>query len=285
MSTLRIALPNKGRMERPAADLLHHSGMRFEKTDRSLSVPVRNVDVELLFVRTEDITELVADGVAGMGITGLDLVEEAGLPVSIALELGFGRCRLAAAVPASSLVEDLEGFAGLRIATSHPRVTKRFFADKGIPITPVPLRGSVEVAPRLDVADAVVDLVSSGSTMRVNGLRPVATLLESQAVLIERTDLRGAEAALAEQVETMLRAVLAGRRRRYLLMNAHTGDVPDLAAIIPGLEAPTVVPLAEEGMVALHSVVEVDEVWSVLPKLKEAGASGILVLPIEQLIP
>lgn len=285
MSTLRIALPNKGRLEQPATDLLRHSGMRFEKTTRSLSVPVSNVDIELLFVRTEDIPELVADGVAGMGITGLDLVEEAGLPVAIALELGFGKCRLAAAVPASSPIADLAGFDGLRIATSHPRVTERFFADKGIPITPVPLRGSVEVAPRLDVADAVVDLVSSGSTMRVNGLRPVTVLLESQAVLVERTNLAGAEADLAEQVTTMLRAVLAGRRRRYLLMNAHRVDVATLAEIIPGLEAPTLVPLAEDGMVALHSVVDVDEVWSVLPQLKTAGASGILVLPIEQLIP
>lgn len=285
MSTLRIAVPNKGRLERPSADLLQHSGMRFEKTQRSLSVPVANVDVELLFVRTEDIPELVADGVAGMGITGLDLIEEVGLAVSIVLELGFGRCRLAAAVAASSPIEDISGFHGLRIATSHPRVTERFFADKGIPITPVPLRGSVEVAPRLDVADAVVDLVSSGSTMRVNGLRPVATLLESQAVLIQRTDLHGPEAALAEQVTTMLRAVLAGRRRRYLLMNARRSDVAALAEIIPGLEAPTVVPLADDGMVALHSVVDADDVWSVLPRLKQAGASGILVLPIEQLIP
>ncbi len=285
MSTLRIALPNKGRLDRPATDLLQHSGMRFEKTERSLSVPVSNVDIELLFVRTEDIPELVADGVAGMGITGLDLVQEAGLPVTVALELGFGRCRLAAAVAASSPITDVSEFDRLRIATSHPNVTARFFADKGIPITPVPLRGSVEVAPRLDVADAVVDLVSSGSTMRVNGLRPVAVLLESQAVLIERCDLAGAEADLAAQVETMLRAVLAGRRRRYLLMNARRADVPTLATIIPGLEAPTVVPLAEEGMVALHSVVDADEVWSVLPRLEEAGASGILVLPIEQLIP
>ncbi len=220
-----------------------------------------------------------------MGITGVDLVEETGLPVAIALELGFGRCRLAAAVPASSPVQDVAGFDGLRIATSHPRVTKRFFADKGIPITPVPLRGSVEVAPRLDVADAVVDLVSSGSTMRVNGLRPVTTLLESQAVLIEREDLSGAEAELAARVTTMVRAVLAGRRRRYLLMNARRDDIGVLAEIIPGLEAPTVVPLAEDGMVALHSVVDADEVWSVLPRLKSAGASGILVLPIEQLIP
>jgi ATP phosphoribosyltransferase len=285
MSVLRIAVPNKGRLQNPSADLLSHSGMRFEKTARSLSVPVSNVDIELLFVRTEDIPELVADGVAGMGITGLDLLEEAGLPVEVELELGYGGCRLAAAVPQDSTVEDVAGFAGLRIATSHPAVTKRFFADKGIDITTVPLRGSVEVAPRLDVADAIVDLVSSGSTMRVNGLRPVVILLESQAVLIRRPDLAGVEATLAGQVTTMVRSVLAARRRRYVLMNAPIAAIESITAIIPGLEAPTIVPLAEDGMVALHSVVDTDEVWRVLPRLEDAGATGILVLPIDQLIP
>ncbi len=285
MSTLRFAIPNKGRLEQPAAALLRQSGMRFEKTTRSLSVPVGNVDIELLFVRTEDIPELVADGVAGIGITGLDLVEESGLPVAVAAELGFGRCRLAAAVPAVSPVKDLSGFAGLRIATSHPQTTERFFADKGIDITTVPLRGSVEVAPRLDVADAIVDLVSSGSTLRVNGLRQVTTLLESQAVLIRRTDLTGTESALADQVATMLRAVLAGRQKRYVLMNAPEDAVPAITALIPGFDAPTVMPIADDHMVAVHSVVDADEVWSVLPKLQDAGASAILVLPIEQLIP
>jgi len=252
---------------------------------RSLSVPVANVDVELLFVRTEDIAELVADGVAGIGITGLDLLEEAGLPIEVVAELGFGGCRLAAAVPVSSPVTDLAGFAGLRIATSHPRTTERFFADKGIAVTTVPLRGSVEVAPRLDVADAIVDLVSSGSTLRVNGLRPVVTVLESQAVLVRRIGLTGDEADLATQVATMMRSVLVARRKRYVLMNAPRRSVDAIAAIIPGLEAPTVVPLAEPDMVAVHSVVEADEVWSVLPRLRAAGASAILVLPIEQVIP
>ncbi len=285
MSILRIAVPNKGRLQDPSADLLSHSGMRFEKTTRSLSVPVANVDIELLFVRTEDIPELVADGVAGMGITGLDLLEESGLPVSIELELGYGTCRLAAAVPQDSEVEDVSGFEGLRIATSHPNVTERFFTDKGVTIATVPLRGSVEVAPRLDVADAIVDLVSSGSTMRVNGLRPVVTLLESQAILISRPGLEGSEAALARQVTTMVRSVLAARRRRYVLMNAPVSSIEAIREIIPGLEAPTVVPLAELGMVAVHSVVDTDEVWRILPQLESAGASGILVLPIEQLIP
>lgn len=285
MSTLRIAVPNKGRLEEAAVGLLQQSGMRYEKTARSLSVPVANVDVELLFVRTEDIPELVADGVAGIGITGLDLVEEAGLPVEVTLELGFGKCRLAAAVPMSSPVESIEDFAGLRIATSHASITQRFFDAKQIPVTTVPLRGSVEVAPRLDVADAIVDLVSTGSTMRVNGLRPVATLLESQAVLIRGAGLDGAAAALADQVATMLTAVMAGRRKRYVLMNAPEDAVDRIAQMIPGFDAPTVVPIAHDHLVALHSVVDADDVWSVLPRLKAAGASAILVLPIEQILP
>ncbi len=283
MSTLRIALPNKGRLEEPATELLSQSGMRFEKTARSLSVPISNIDIELLFVRTEDICELVADGVAGIGITGLDLVGESGTDVEVVAELGFGRCRLAAAVPASSPVTEIEEFAGLRIATSHPSVTRSYFAERDIDITTVPLRGSVEVAPRLDVADAIVDLVSTGSTLRVNGLRPVATLLESQAVVV-RGRLEGARAALADQVITMLQSVLAARRRRYVLMNAPGEAVDVISALIPGLNAPTVISLADPGLVAIHSVVDADEVWSVLPKLKAAGASGILVLPIEQLI-
>jgi ATP phosphoribosyltransferase len=284
VTTLRIAVPNKGRLEEPSAELLSQSGMRYEKTARSLSVPISNVDIELLFVRTEDICELVADGVAGMGITGLDLVEESGMDVEVVAELGFGRCRLAAAVPVSSSIEEVGQFAGMRIATSHPRVTRRFFADKGVDVTTVPLRGSVEVAPRLDVADAIVDLVSTGSTLMVNGLRPGVTLLESQAVMV-RGPLDGDRAALAAQVATMMRAVLAGRRRRYVLMNAPADAVGAIASLIPGLDAPTVVPLADAGLVAIHSVVEADEVWSLLPRLKNAGASGILVLPIEQLIP
>lgn len=285
MTTLRIAMPNKGRMEEPSTALLAQSGMRYEKTPRSLSVPVANVDVELLFVRTEDIPELVADGVAGVGITGLDLVEESGMDLEVAAELGFGRCRLAAAVPQISEVQAMEDFAGLRIATSHPRCTQRFFSDKGVNVIPVPLRGSVEVAPRLDVADAIVDLTSTGSTMRVNGLRPVVTLLESQAVLVRRPNLEGPEAELADRVATMLRAVLAGRRKRYVLMNAPVDGVDRVADMIPGLGAPTVVPLAGNDMVAIHSVVDADEVWTLLPRLEAAGATAILVLPIEQLIP
>jgi ATP phosphoribosyltransferase len=270
-------------MEQPTARLLSQAGLIYEKTPRSLSVPVRNVAIELLFVRTEDVGELVADGGATLGITGLDLLAESGADLEVMVELGYGRCRLTAAVPAASPITDISELTGLRIGTAHPRTTDRFFADEGIAITTVPLRGSVEVAPKLDVADAIVDLVSSGSTMLINGLRPIATLLESQAVLV--ADPAGTAVDVVTQVATMLRAVVAGRRKRYVLMNAPQEALPEIEAIIPGFDAPSVVPLAHNGKVAIHSVVDAADVWDVLPQLKAAGASGILVLPIEQLIP
>lgn len=283
--TPRLAIPNKGRLEQPSATLLRQAGLRFEKTDRALSVPVRNMDLEVLFVRTDDICELVADGVADLGITGIDLLGESGADLQVAAELGYGSCRLTAAVPNASAAQSIDDLAGARIATSHPRITGRFFSDKDIAVTTVPLRGSVEVAPKLDVADAVVDLVSSGSTLLINGLRPIATILESQAILVARRGALDDPDTTTAQVTLMVRSVIAARRKRYVLMNAPTSAISRIEQIIPGFEAPTVVPLAHDHMVAIHSVVDADDVWQVLPRLQAAGASGILVLPIDQLIP
>jgi ATP phosphoribosyltransferase len=277
---LRVAVPNKGRLAEPSERLLGDAGLAFERGTRALSVPVRNVPIDLLFVRTEDVVEMVADGVAGAGITGLDLVAESGADLEVAAELGFGRCRLTAAVADSSPVEDLEGLRGARVATAHPGLTRRLLDERGIDATIVELRGSVEVAPRLDAADAVVDLVSSGSTMRANGLRPVAALLDSQAVLVAPP---GADGPVA-RVATMLRAVTAARTRRYLMLNAPAGAVEQIAGLIPGLRAPSVIPLAHDGGVAVHSVVDADGLWDLLPELERAGATGILVLPIEQVL-
>ena len=280
--TLTIALPSKGRMERPATELLRQAGFRFERTERSLAVPVRDAPIELLFVRSSDVVELVADGAADLGITGLDLTRETSAPVTPVLDLGFGRCTLVAAAPENSGVDRIEDFAGLRVATSHPTVVGSFFASKSIDIVPVPLAGSVEVAPRLDVADAVADLVSTGSTMLVNGLRPVAEILQSQAILIHRDSSPLSDTA--RTVTTMIEAALAARRKRYVVMNADEESVPAIAEIIPGIEAPTVLPLVANGKVAVHSVVDESDVWRVLPLLREAGATGILVLPVQQVL-
>lgn len=275
----RIAVPNKGRLCGPSVDLLRAAGLVFEDSSRALSVPVRNMPVEVLFVRADDIPELVRDDVAQYGITGLDLVAESVADTTVVQDLGFGRCRLTAAVDNSSDVMSLDDFSGLRVATSHPRTVDRFFSDKGIDITTVPLRGSVEVAPKLDIADAIVDLVSSGSTMMINGLRPIATVLESQAALISRGD------AGSSPLITMIRSVVAAARKRYVMMNVHLDAITDIEAIIPGADSPTIIPLAHDGMYAMHSVVDADEMWRVLPALESAGATAILVLPIEQMIP
>lgn len=278
--TLRIAVPNKGRLKHPTTELLSAAGLAFESTERSLSVRVRNADIDLLFVRTEDIAELVADDVADLGITGVDLLAEFGAELEVLLELGYGHCRLAAAVPNGSSLGEPDDFDGRRIATAHPNMTSRYFADRDVAVTVVPLRGSVEVATKLGVADGIVDLVSTGSTLQVNGLREIGTLLESQAVLVSNGRGNGA----VERVATALGAVVAARRKRYLLLNAPTGSVDAIASLIPGLAAPTVMPLAGGAMSAIHSVVDADDVWHLLPRLEEAGGRGILVLPIEQLI-
>ncbi len=281
--TFSLAVPNKGRLKEPSVRLLTDAGLRFETTDRALSVPVRNVDMELLFVRTDDIAELVSDKVADAGITGVDLIAEHGNGLHTLVELGYGHCRLAAAVPNQSPIEKVDEFGGLKVATAHPNATRRFFSDRNIDIDVIELRGSVEVATKIGVADAIVDLISTGSTMRVNGLRPVGTLIESQAVLISRSENQASPEV--QQVATAIRAVVAGRNKRYLLLNARRDSIETITELIPGLNSPTVVPLAHTDMVAIHSVVDAADMWSLLPQLERAGASGILVLPIEQLVP
>ena len=281
--TYSLAIPNKGRLKDPTLRLLADAGLSFELTERALSVPVRNVDIELLLVRTEDIPELVADGVADAGITGIDLISERGNGLDTLAELGFGHCRLVAAVPNGSTIEKTDEFDGLRVATAHPATTARYFEDRGIDISLVPLKGSVEVATKIDVADAIVDLVSTGSTLRVNGLRAVGAILESQAVLVVREG--EASAPIATRLATALRAVVTARNKRYVLLNAPKAAADEIERLIPGLEAPTVVPLAEDGWVAIHSVVDAAHLWDLLPRLSEAGGRGILVLPIEQMSP
>ncbi len=278
-----LAVPNKGRLKEPSLRLLRDAGLDFEVTDRALAVSVRNVDLELMFVRADDIPELVCDGAADAGITGVDLLEEHGNRLPHLVELGYGRCRLAAAVPTVSDVRTLADLAGARVATAHPRTTEAFFRRAGIDAQVIALRGSVEVAPKIGVADAIVDLVSTGSTLRVNGLREVGTILQSQAVLVAAPG--AADRVDVHRIATALRAVVDARTKRYLLLNAPAEATERIAALIPGLEAPTVVPLAEEGWVAIHSVVDAAELWALLPRLEEAGGKGILVSPIERLVP
>jgi ATP phosphoribosyltransferase len=281
---LRLAVPNKGRLVEPTLALLHDAGLIFEEHDRSLVARVQNFDLDILFVRTNDIIEFVNDGVADLGVTGLDLLAESGVSLPRVRDLGYGRCRLTAAVPADSPHQSVESLAGLRVATAHPKSTHRFFADRGIPVDVIAISGAVEVAPRLGLAEAIVDLVSTGSTLVMNGLRPIGDVLASQAILVANPVALATRRDAMDAIETMLFAVLAARGRKYLMMNAPASKLAELTGLLPGLESPSVIPLAHEGMIAIHSVVDADAVWGLLPRLKAAGASGILVLPIEKIV-
>ncbi len=282
---LRLAVPNKGRLVEPTVDLLRDAGLIFEAGERSLVARVQNVELDILFVRTNDVVEFVGDGVAELGVTGLDLVAESGAEVPQLRTLGYGRCRLTVAVPNDSPFRAAEDLAGLRVATSPRNLTRRYFETRDIPVDVVPVSGAAEVAPRLGLAEAIVDLVSTGSTLVVNGLRPIEEVFESEAVLLANPAALRDKAQTIAQIETMLSATLAARDRKYLMMNAPRVKLQELESLLPGLESPSVIPLAHEGMIAIHSVVEADAVWSLLPRLKAAGASGILVLPIEKLVP
>ena len=282
---LRLAVPNKGRMVEPTLRLLHDAGLVFEEHDRSLVSRVQNFDLDILFVRTNDIIEFVGDGVADLGITGIDLLSEAGTDLPRVRDLGYGRCRLAAAVPTDSPHHAVADLAGQRVATAHPNTARRFFADNGIAVDIISISGAVEVAPRLGLAEGIVDLVSTGSTLVMNGLRQIGDVLASEAVLVANPVSQRERADDLAAIDTMLSAVIAARGRKYLMMNAPATHLPELEALLPALESPTVIPLAHDGMVAVHTVIGADDVWGLLPRLKAAGASGILVLPIEKIVP
>jgi ATP phosphoribosyltransferase len=281
---LRLAVPNKGRLVEPTLALLHDAGLVFEEHDRSLVARVQNLDLDILFVRTNDVIEFVGDGVADLGVTGVDLLAETGSALPVVRELGYGRCRLAAAVPSDSPIQAVEALAGVRVATAHPNTTRRFFAERRIPVEVISISGAVEVAPRLGLAEAIVDLVSTGSTLQMNGLRPIGDVLPSQAILVANPVAQVERTAELAAIETMLSAVLAARGRKYLMMNAPAAMLEELSGLLPGLESPSVIPLTHQGMIAIHAVVDADAVWSLLPRLKAAGASGILVLPIEKIV-
>ncbi len=281
---MTLAVPNKGRLVEPTLRLLHDAGLVFEERDRSLVSPVENVDLDILFVRTGDVVEFVRDAVADLGITGGDLLAESEVDLPVVRKLGYGRCRLAAAVPGDAPQRRAEDLAGLRLATSHPRTTRRWFAERSIAVEVIPLSGAVEVAPRLGLAEAIVDLVSSGTTLATNGLRPIGDILASEAILVGNPSALRDRAGDVDRLVTMLGAVLEGRRRKYVMMNAPAERLAALEALLPGLESPSVIPLAHAGMIAIHAVVGADDVWDLLPRLKAAGASGILVLPIEKLV-
>lgn len=282
---LKLAVPSKGRMSEPALRLCADAGLSFEATERALVVPCANAPVDLLLVRAHDIPEYVQDGVVHVGITGANLVAEADAQVLTLAELGFARCSLQAAVPVDAPQQDLAGLDGLRVATSYPVSTRALLGRLGVSAELVPVSGSVEAAPRLGLSDAIVDLVSTGSTMSANGLRLVGKLLDSQAVLVTGEAALAQQGELVERLRLMLAGVVAARRRRYLMLNVPVDALEQVEALIPGMGSPSVLDLADERMKAVHAAVEADAIWELLPALRAAGASSILVLPVERLIP
>jgi ATP phosphoribosyltransferase len=275
---LRIAVPSKGRLREPAIELLHDAGLGPETPgDRALAFPCRNAPVEALLVRADDIPEYVQDGVVDCGITGLDIVRERGADVVELARLGFGACSLEAAVPTESAARSLDDLRGARVATSFPRLARELLHRE---LELVDVHGSVELAPRLGLADAIVDLVSSGSTLRTNGLRSVGRLLASEAVLVGPAEPRKDARALA----AVFRSVVDARGARYLMLNAPEESLEAICSLVPGSRAPSVLPLAEPGMVAVHSVVPAKDVWQLLPALEAAGASSILLVPLERML-
>lgn len=289
---LRIALPNKGRLAEASLELLERAGLEAAMSaDRALRADLGD-DFTALFVRANDIPEFVADGAADLGITGSDLVEEAGRPVATLLALGFGRCRLVVAGRDGEWDDVEEIPDGVRIATSFPRTTARWFAGRGKRVELVPVSGAAEIAPHIGVADVIADLVSTGSTLKVNGLRELATIARSEAVLVAREGLADGESAAGDaprrirELRTALESVLRAEGKRYLMANVPRRALPDLKAVLPGLNGPTIVDVMDSGAhVAAHAVVDKADVYRTIAALKELGAEGILVTKIERLMP
>jgi ATP phosphoribosyltransferase len=281
----RLALPSKGRMQEPALRLARDAGIEVDPDARALHTHCARWDIEVLLARSDDIPVWAADGAVEAAIAGRNQLVETGSDAREVLPLGFGRCALRIAVAGESDVTEPAQLQGLRVATAYPVTTGAFFREAGIDVQIVPIHGSVELAPRLDAAEAIADLVSSGETLRSNGLRPIATVLESEAVLLVRPDLDDRQLAVADDLRTVMESVIAARDKRYLMLNVHDSSLDDVVELLPGLESPTVLPLARSGMHAVHAVVDRRQVVSLLGPLREAGASAILVLPIENLVP
>ena len=288
---LHIALQKSGRLSSYSRDLLRDAGLRIQNGKNDLTARVDNFPLDLMFVRDDDIPVFVSDGVCEFGVVGRNVLEEFTLgetepQLDIVAGLGFGRCSLKLAAPEQAEYTGPGMLAGERIATSYPRLLRRFLDEHGIEATPVRMSGAVELAPRLGIAKFICDLVSTGATLEANGLRPVETVMESEAVLIRTHKTLSPERQT--QCESLLRrieGVLATQESKYIMMNAPESALDEISAILPGAEAPTIIPLAgRPGHYAVHAVCQESVFWETLQQLKQAGASAILVLDIEKMM-
>ena len=282
---IRLAIQSKGRLNEDSTALLREIGIDIDDSRRKFLSQAPNFPLELLYMRDDDIPQVVSSGTAALGIVGLNEVEEHGLPVQIVKKLGFGACRISLAVPKTVDYTGPKWFAGKRIATSYPHILKKWLDEQGIEARIEVITGSVEIAPAADIADAIFDIVSSGGTLVSNGLVEVEKVFWSEAVLISSGDLTPDQQEILDEMLFRIDSAMVSRRKKYILMNLPQASVEEATRILPAMRSPTVMPLAAEGWCSMHSVVDEDDLWDKIKQLKAIGAEGILVLNIDKLIP
>lgn len=281
---LKIAIQTKGRLNEDSMILINESGIKLTVGRRKLVAEAKNFPMHALFLRDDDIPQTVADGVADVGIVGENEMLEKQEDVVIVKRLGFSKCRLSLAIPKSLEYTGVEFFNGKKIATSYPVILKNFLDEKNINAEIHVISGSVEIAPGIGLADAIFDIVSSGSTLVSNRLKEVEVVIQSEAVLIATQNLSAEKKEILDELIFRIESVQRSEGKKYILLNAPNNKVQEIASLLPGMRSPTVVPLAEKGWSSMHSVIEEIDFWEVIGRLKKAGAEGILVIPIEKMI-
>ncbi len=284
MEKLKIAIQKSGRLSEKSLELLNECGIKLSNGDRKLRTEAKNFPMEILFLRDDDIPQYVEQGVADIGILGENEVWEKEKDVSVIEKLGFGNCRLSLAIPKDEEYTGLDYFDGKRIATSYPRILSKFFGVKGINVKIEEISGSVEIATGIGLADGIFDIVSTGSTLLMNGLKEVEVLMKSEAVLIANKKLSPEKTELLEKLLFRIKAYKNGQGRKYILLNAPNEALPKIIELLPGMHSPSILPLADKGWSSVHSVINDDDFWEVIDELKMVGAEGILIIPIEKMI-
>lgn len=284
MSTLKIAVQKSGRLSEKSLQLLEECGIKISNGERKLKAVAQNFPIEILFLRDDDIPQYVEQGVADIGILGENEVWEKDKEVQIIQQLGFAGCRMSLAIPKDEIYTDLNYFEGKRIATSYPKILTDFFAKKNISVLVEEISGSVEIATSIGLADAVFDIVSTGSTLLMNGLKEVATVTKSEAVLISNPNLTPKNQLLLDKLLFRIQAVREGKQNKYILLNAPNSAIENICSLLPGMKSPTILPLVNKDWSSLHSVIQEDDYWEIIEQLKNLGAEGILIIPIEKMI-
>lgn len=282
--TLRIALQAKGRLNEDSMKLLEEAGISINSAKRQLLSKSPNFPLEVLYLRDDDIPQAVASGVADVGIVGFNEVAEKSKNVVVSHKLGFGQCRISLAIPKGEEYKGVAYFNGKRVATSYPVILKRFFEENNINATIEEIAGSVEVAPAVDMADAIFDIVSSGGTLVSNGLKEVEKVIDSEAVLISNPMIAPEKEAIMRQLIFRFESVERSRGKKYLLLNIANEHIDAVLELLPGMKSPTLLPLAQKGWSSIHTVIDEDVLWTKIEKLKEIGAEDILVLSLEKMI-